>query len=263
MKGILEFLAKNNRWAIVVVILLLLIGGGIFRFQNNKIKEWKNKHLTEVKLNKALNDTITYYQDAWGNEVAEKLTIQATVKQLEEKNGQLTDEQKELLAKIVEANDDKNLIAAALIRATFLIDSLKHAGGVDVDTTKKTVTYTEFENPNINYKIRATGVLPYPRNSTPGLLIDTLRIPNEQFIKYKWEDEKKEGYPVSFTVTNSNKYIHVTEMNSYIIPGVDKDVLNPTGWKRVELWFKRNGKIIGGVAGGLVVGAGGTYLLMQ
>jgi len=262
MKGILEFLAKDNRWAIVLVLLLMVFGGIVFNAQRNKIKEWKQKHLTEVKLNKALNDSVSYYQNAWGEEVAEKLTIQATVKQLENRNDELTASQKELLARVKEAEEDNSIITAALIEARVLIDSLKGTGPVSVTDT--TVTFSSADTAkHFQYEIKIGEVRPLNKLVEPTILFKKLEFPNKQFVEFHWKDNKKEGYPIEFSVSNSNPYYKTYNINSYAIPELQKEVINPTGWQKVGIWFKRNGKIVGYVAGGVVVGAGGTYLLMQ
>jgi hypothetical protein len=263
MKTILEFLAKNNRWAIVLVLILLLLGGGIMKIQRNKINDLKDKYQSEVNLRKALSDSLDIYQNKEGEWVAEKRTIQATIKELEAMNGELTADQKRLLAKIKEVNKENSIITAALIRANFVIDSLVHGGLVVVDTVNKTVDFIEPNNPDIRYNFHAMGVLPFPRDSKPTLLIKNLTLPNEQFVEFHWMDNKKEGHPIAFSVTNSNKYVKVYDVNSYAIPELKKEIINPTGWEKVEQWLTKNGKIVGYVAGGVVIGAGGTYILMK
>ncbi len=262
MKAILEFFAKNNRWAIALVILLFIVGGGIFSIQNNRIKEWKGKHQTEVKLKNALVDTVHHYQDKDSIWVAEKLTIQAELKDLTNDKVVLTAEQKRLIKKVEDADKENKVIAAALIRADFVIDSLMNDSAV-VDTTNKTIEFIEVNNPDIQYKFKAFGVLPYPPNTKPTLLIETLTLPNEVFAKFQWKDNKKEGYPITFSISNSNQYVKVTGMNSYAIPNLDKVEISPTGWQKVGQWFKKNGKVVGYVAGGVAVGAAGTYVIMQ
>lgn len=262
MKVILEFLAKNNRWAIVLVLLLFVVGGGLLRIQQNKIKEWKNKHQTEVKLRTALTDSVRYYQDEEENWVAEKLTLQASVKDLESDKVTLTSEQRRLIDKVIEANKENTVITAALVRADFIIDSLMN-DSVVVDTTNKTAEFIEVNNPDIQYNFKAFGVLPYPPDTKPTLLIKNLTLPNEAFIKFQWDEDKRANYPITFSITNSNDYVKVSGMNSYAIPELDKVELNPTGWQKVGQWFNKNGKIVGFVAGGVAVGAGATYVIMQ
>lgn len=263
MKKILEFLAKNNRWAIVLIIILLLFGGGLFKIQRNHINDLKDKYQSEVNLRKALTDSLEVYQNKEGEWVAEKRTIQATIKELESMNGELTADQKRLLAKIKEVNKENSIITAALIRANFVIDSLMHSGIVIVDTTNKTVDFIETNNPDIRYDFQARGVLPFPQNTKPTLLIKNLTLPNEQFVEFHWIDNKKEGYPIAFSVTNTNKYVKVYDVNSYAIPEIKKDVINPTGWEKVTVWLRKNGKIVGYVGTGIAIGAGGTYILMK
>lgn len=263
MKKILEFLAKKNRWAIVLVIILLLLGSGLFKIQRNRINDLKDKYQSEVNLRKALSDSLKIYQNKEGQWVAEKRTIQATIKQLEEMNGELTADQRRLLAKIKEVNKENSIITAALIRANFVIDSLKHSGIIIVDTTNKTVDFIENINPDIRYNFQARGVLPYPMGSTPSLFINNLTLPNEQFVEFHWVNNKKEGYPIAFSVTNSNSYVKVYDVNSYAIPEIKKEIINPTGWEKITVWLNKNGKMVGYVVGGVVIGAGGTYILMK
>ena len=108
--------------------------------------------------------------------------------------------------KVREADKEKDVISAALIRAEFVIDSLMN-DSVVIDTTNKTAEFIEVENPNIQYSFKAFGVLPYPPDTKPTLLIQSLRLPNEQFITFQWENERKLGYPVTFSVTNTNEYM--------------------------------------------------------
>ena len=263
MKGILEFLAKNNRWAILLVIILLLVGGGIFNFQRNKIKEWKTKHQTEVKLRNALIDSVSYYQNELGEEVAEKLTLQTTVKNLEEINGDLTASQQELLRRVKAADKENKVIAAALIEAEAMIDSLLGDGWVVINPEDSTIQFgdsTEF----LVYDITVGNAFASTPKQDPTIMFNHFRMPNKLFVDFQWEDEnKKEGYPITLSVSNSNPFYKVNNINSYIIPEIQKEVLVPTGWQKVGKWFKKNGKIVGFVAGGVVVGAAGTYILMQ
>ena len=262
MKAILEFLAKNNRWAIVVILILLLVGGGIFKIQNNRIKEWKDKHQTEVKLRNALIDSVDYYQNELGETVAEKLTLQTTVKNLEEINEDLTASQQELLRRVKQADDENKVIAAALIEAQATIDSLMGDGWVVVNPEDSTINFsdsTEF----LLYDITIGNAFASSPLKDPTIMFNHWNMPNKQFIDFQWKDNKKEGYPVTFSVSNSNPYFKTQNINSYIIPEIQKEVLDPTGWQKVGKWFTKNGKIIGFVAGGVVIGATGTYILMQ
>jgi LEA14-like dessication related protein len=271
MKKILEFLAKNNRWAIVLVIVLVLVGGGILRLQRNKINEWKGKHQTEVNLRNALIDTVRYYKNAYGEEVAEKLTIQESVKNLEKMYGQLTESQKELVSRVKQLNKDNTVITAALIEANVKIDSLLirdgGEGDVVVDTVNKMTNFnnlrTADSTTNLIFDIDVNNILPAYPNIKPTMLIKNLDFPNKQLVVFEWKNEKKKGYPVSFSTTNSNPYYRTHNINSYAIPALSKEILDPTGWQKVGVWFKKNGRVVGFVAGGVVVGAGGTYLLMQ
>lgn len=256
---ILNFILEKNRWAILLVIITIL-GIGI---QRNRIGNLKDKYQSEVKLKNALLDSVDTYQNKEGQWVSEKLTIQANLKELQKMNGQLTADQNKLLNKIKEVNKENSIITAALIQANFKVDSLMHDGDVLIDTLNKTVEFIQLDNPDIKYDFLARGVLPYPPNTKPTLLINNLSLPNEQFIEFHWIDNKKEGYPIAFSVTNTNKYVKVNNINSYAIPELKKEVINPTGWGKVGQWLVKNGKVVGFVAGGVIIGAGGTYILMH
>ena len=271
MKGILEFFAKNNRWAILLVAVLLLVGGGIFNFQRNKIKEWKQKHQTEVNLNTALNAEMKVYQNKEMNWVAEKETMQASLTHLFDRFNDLTDSQKELVTRVKQLNKDNTVITAALIEANVKIDSLlvgqTDSGAVVIDTIEKKVNFnnlaTADTTTNLIYDVDVNHVLPAHADVTPTMLFKNLDFPNTQLVAFEWKNDKKKGYPISFSTTNTNPYYKTNDINSYAIPELYKETLNPTGWQKVGIWFKKNGKIVGWVAGGVVVGAGGTYLLMQ
>jgi len=262
MKGILEFLAKNNRWAIVLVLILMLVGGWVMNLQRNKINEWKNKHQTEVKLNNALTDSVGYYVNELGEVVAEKLTLQTSVKNLEDKNEQLTASQKELLARVKVADKENKVIAAALIEAEALIDSLMGDGWVVINPEDSTIHFgdsTEF----LLYDITIGNAFASTPKKDPTILFNHFSMPNKLFVDFQWKDNKKEGYPITLSVSNSSPYYKTLDINSYIIPEIIKEELSPTGWQKVGKWFTKNGKIIGFVAGGVAVGAAGTYILMQ
>ena len=272
MKKILEFLGKNNRWAIALLILLLVVGGGIWKLQRNKINDLKDKYQTEVKLKDALIDSVGYYRNAYGEVVAEKLTIQESIKNLEKMYGQLTTSQKELITRVKELDRKNTVIAAALIEANVKIDSLLIKDGKDgtdvvVDTVNKMTKFTNLAKADstteLIFDIDVNNILPAYPNIKPTLTFIKLDFPNKQFIEFHWKDEKKKGYPVAFSTSNSNKYYQTANINSYAIPALSKEILNPTGWQKVGQWFIKNGKIVGFVAGGVVVGAGGTYILMK
>jgi len=262
MKGILEFLSKNNRWAIALVILLLLVGGIFISIQRNNVKEWKNKYQTEVKLKNALIDTVTFTKNQYGEVVAEKLTLQTTVKDLEKMNEDLTASQKELLARVKVADKENSIITAALIEAQVVIDSLLAAGFVVVNPEDSSIVFTDTTE-FLVYDIQVGKVLPASPEIKPTLMFNYLMMPNTQFVEFHWKNEKKEGYPIEFSVSNSNKYFKTYDINSYAIPELQKKVINPTGWQKVGQWFVKNGKVVGFVAGGIAIGAGGTYMLMK
>jgi len=262
MKKILEFFAEKNRWAILLVLMLLLVGGGIFKLQHNKIVNLRNENLTEVKLRNALLDSISYVTNQYGEVVAEKLTLQESVKNLEKIKDDLTASQKELLKRVKELDKDKSIITAALIDAEVLIDSLLGAGFVEVNPADSSINFTDTTE-FLVYDITVGKAVPANPEVKPTLMFNYFQMPNTQFVEFHWKNDKKKGYPIAFSTSNSSPYFKTSNINSYAIPELYKETIDPTGWQKFGKWFMKNGKIVGFVAGGVVIGAGGTYMLMK
>jgi hypothetical protein len=226
----------------------------------------KNKYQTEVKLKDALIDTVHTYQNKQKEWVAEKLTIQTTVKNLEKMNDQLTTSQKELLARVKEIEKNNHIIAAALFETNALIDSLVHKGETVVDTANKKIIFSDWRKDGkkeVSYKLIVGNVIPSKLGLQPTLLIDSLYFPNKQFIEFHWKNDKKKGYPVTFSISNSNDYFKTVNVDSYIIPEITKEKLNPNGWQKIGNFFVRSGKTIVTAASGAVVGAAAFWLMTK
>ena len=87
---------------------------------------------------------------------------------------------------------------------------------------------------------------------TPTLTFQSLTLPNTQFIEFHWKNDNKVGYPVAFSVTNTNDYFRIINIDSYIIPEIKQSTLKPTFWSKVGDFFtKSGGKLIWFGAGGV------------
>lgn len=265
-----NWLKEKNRWLYAIVIAIILTQSTIIHFKNKKIANLKTEVQTEVKLRTALLDSVKFYQNKRNEAVAEKLTIQETIKNLEKMSNQLNETQKDLIQRIKEMSKDNTVIAAALIQTNFKIDSLLHItapGGATttVDTTTKTVTFTDTTAKAIylKYDLVVGNVLPLYPNVAPSLLFKSLEVPNEQFAEFHWKNDKKKGYPISFSISNSNKYIKVTGLQSYAIPPLNKLVLDPSGWDKFGNFMIKNGKTILYIGIGGAAGATGYWLLTK
>lgn len=261
-KKIWDFLNQKNHMLIAILIAVLISLIGIMYLQHNRIANLKDKYQAEVKLKDALIDKVSYYQNKEKEWVAEKLTIQTSIKNLEKMNSQLTDMQKDLLNRVKEIDKKNSIITAALIKTNIQIDSLLHKGDVVVDTANKKVTYVD-STEYLKYNIVAGNVLPAHPDVKPTLEIVDLTLPNEQFVEFHWKNDKKKGYPIAFSVSNSNKYIKTVDIESYAIPELNKQVVNPNGWQKIGNFFKRTGKTIGKVGTGIAIGATAVYLIMK
>lgn len=253
---------------ILTVVALILIMGVIIYFQHQKIVKLKDEKQATENLNAALHDSVTYYQNKNKEWVAEKLTIQTTIKNLEKINGQLSNAQRDLLIRIKEVNRRNDIITAALIDANFKIDSLliivdKDGSEIIVDTTNEKINFNNLASNDTSFifDIDVNHVLPSRFDVKPSMLFKSIEIPNRQFVEFHWENNKKKGYPISFTITNTNKYIKVIGLESYAIPSLNKLHLNPTGWQKVENFFIKNGRTIFYIGLGVAGGAGGYYMI--
>lgn len=238
---------------IIAIIVILIIFGGL-KFFNNKINDLKAKLETEVKLKIALLDSTKYYLNKQNELVAEKLSLQETEKNLKKINDQLNASQKELMARVATIEKNGSVIAAALIATNIKLDSLRQ-GKVSIDSLNKSLAFTD-STKNIRYNIIVGNAIRASKNILPTLTFKDFSLPNKQFVDFYWKDNKKAGNPVSFSITNTNPYFKTTNIDSYIIPAIQKDQLDPNGWQKIGKFFTKNGNtfLYVGIGAGAVIG---------
>lgn len=243
---------KNKNLFFYIIIIVLLI---LFSFFFKKISNLKTEIENKEKLTLALTDTITTYKNLYNQTVSEKRTIQTNLKEVKNTNIKLTKNQSKLFNKINEVSKEKKIISAAYIELKYKYDSLLLGGG-NYDTINNTIEYVGDTN-NLYYYFLVDNVRRVDTLKESNLNIKSLEIHNEQFIEFHWENNKKEGYPISFSITNTNDNIIVTNLDSYAIPNIKKEIVDPNFWQKTKRWIKKNGnKIIwfaGGFAGGVVL----------
>jgi len=252
---------KFNITTIIVIMLLLLgVGGGFYLYQN-KVNNLKNELEIAKKLQNALLDSATFFQNKKGEWVTEKLTLQESVKNLKKMNDQLTVSQKELLLRINALTSKNTIIAAALIQSNVTIDSLKNITKPFIDTTNKNITFSD-STKNLKYKVKVSNVIPIFKLN-PVLTFQNLTLPNTQFIEFHWKNDQKTGYPVAFSVTNTNDYFKTINIDSYIIPEIQKPIIKPTFWQKLDTFFSKSGNKLILIGGGAVGGAVLYHLLWK
>lgn len=243
MKNIVE------RLGFIAVIILLL--SMFFSEKNTHKKDMVESNNLLV----ALHDSMTTYINDNGQLINEKKTLQTNYEILENENLNLTSSQKALLSEIKKLNKDNYLISAALIdtriRLNRLIDSIEQT--VIYDTNKITFNATsKYLTYNIDvFNVGRVGF------GTPRLVMNDLSLDNRQLIEFHWENNVKLGYPVSFSVKNSNPYFVTSNIESYAIPNLKKESVDPTGWMKIKKWFNNNWDKSLYFAGGVGIG----YLL--
>lgn len=237
---------------IVGVVIFFMIFGG-FGYHFRKVNQLNQQLNEEVKLRNALIDTVRTYKNQAGELVSEKLTLQADISKLREMNESLTQSQRNLLTRIEQLNRDKRVITAALIEANAIIDSLLHTGSTTIDPENATIRFIDKQE-HLEYDILVTNVVEADSTSKTNLFIRRLTLPNEMFIEFHWQLDRRANYPVAFSVTNTSPFHQINNVESYAIPQLQKEDLDQNTWNKITQWFEKNGGVaikvgVGGVAG--------------
>lgn len=250
----------QNKLLLIAVGIILVFGFIIYYLYNKNI-EGKDKYETEVKLRNALIDTIKTYKNKNGELVSEKLTLQADFNELKGMYGKLTKSQQELLNRISEVEKSNSIIAAALVETNVKLENLGLIVG-KVNLKDSSITFNETTK-DIDFDIKINHAKPVVLGIAPTLEFKKFELPNKQFIEFHWKDDKKIGYPVAFSISNSNQYFKTANVDSYAIPNLKKSDLDPNGWQKFTKWVGKKSKflITVGVAG--AAGAGAALLFLK
>lgn len=240
---------------IIIIVVVLLIGfGGGFTWLGKKLNSANTALNEQISLNTALQDSVRFTTNKWHEEEASKLALQANLDVVWDRVSTMTENQKELLRRIKGMEKENTIISAALVRTEAKLDSVRFKN-VDVGVNKKDslITFKEI-NDSITFDIEIGKAFRADPIFDPTITFNSLRIPNEQFIKFYWaEDAKRNDSPAKFSISNSNPLLTTYDVDSYIIPEINKDALQPTGWKKAGNWLgeRKNEVIVGGVCIGL------------
>jgi|WetSurMetagenome_2_1015567.scaffolds.fasta_scaffold161220_3 hypothetical protein len=237
--------------AIIVLLLLLIFGAGYHFDQINK----KNQKILEKEnLGKALTDSVHRYKNKEGDWVNEKLTLQTDLKDLKDKNLNLTTNQQNLVKAVDAINKHNQVISAAMIQMGVKLDGLTSSEPVvETDSTERFTSNPK--DTTLTYEIIVNNVKRYNPNILPTLDFRKFDLPNTQTVEFHWKDDKKEGYPISFTVTNTNPYYKVYNIDSYAIPELTKANVKPNFWQKLGKFSKSTGGKIIFFGAGVIVGA--------
>jgi hypothetical protein len=251
----------NLKTIILIIIVILMIIGGGFGWLGDSLKKTNNYLEEQKNLTNALNDNIKKTTNKLGEIVSDKKTLQTDVDYLIDLNKDLNGNQKELVQRIESLDYKNSLISAALVRTEIKLDSALMNADVTIDTTNKTITFSD-KSDTLTYDLLIGNVLPTSFGK-PSLFVKELIIPNKQFIEFHWDTDKKyKQKPVSFSISNSNPLVTTLDVDSYIIPEVNKKALKPTGMQKVWYFIDDNKKPV--MVGIIGVGVGallGTTIL--
>jgi len=243
----------NFKLAIPYALLILLICVGAFYF--NKVNKLETSLQSETNLRLALVDTVSVYKNQRDELVAEKRTMQFKLNEKEFENNELIKRVKETEKKNATLEKKVTVIAAALIESQVVIDSLQKSN-VYVSDKDSSVIFTSKNPTLIEYTFKVKPVFTI-KNQPPELTFEYFKIPNKQFIEFHWRNNKKEGYPIAFSVSNSSKYFETVNIDSYVIPEIYKPDVDPTFWQKVGKTAKKSSNILIGIG----IGAGAVLIL--
>lgn len=249
-------LTINLKTILIIIIGIIILFGGGFSWLGHKLNTTNDKLYEQYNLTEALQDDIRYTTNKLNEEVATKKTLQAGIENLYKQNLNLSENQKELMDRINDVKNKNEIISAALVNTQIKLDSaLFNNVDVDVNENDTSINFTEI-NDTIQFEVKIGKAVPAIASTKPTITFDKLLIPNKQYIEFTWDNDKEyKQKPVSFSITNSNPMIKTIDVDSYIIPEVNKNVLKPTGIQKIGSFFKeRKIEIIVGVSG-LAIGA--------
>ncbi len=242
--------------SLLAAILLLLVGFGAERCQRQNLQtQWEEN----ARLQGALQDSVRVTRLANGQLRHEKKTLQGTLSQVKAHNSQLNQQQKELLAQVAilskKPKAQGGLIAAGSIAYETGIKKPLPSVPATATDTANVVDFT-YQSDTLRYQARLRGVR-IDSTSRPRLQLTDLQLPNVATVAFQW-GTKKEGYPVSFSVQNSNPLYRVSNVESYAIPELRPEIRRRTRAGRLLQTIAKGVKI---ALPALVVGAGAGYVL--
>ena len=234
-----------NTYRITILSFVLLVFFGI-QFHLNRTESLTNKYELELKLQEAFRDSIRSYQFKNGLILQEKKSLQGKLKKLQSRQADLTTEQQSLLTTVrrlqKEQKKQKLIFAAAQIQYKKLIDSINTQMGVlqQQDSKNHQMVFTNANSDgHIEFEIETEHLL--SNRNHPKLYIKSLDFPNTQTVTFNFDKNQRKDYPISFSIINSNPYFKAHSIESYVIPNIEKKIVDPNASQKIKNWFKRNG----------------------
>lgn len=215
-------------------------------------KKLKDTKIESSNLTKALSDTLHHFKTKEGDWGVEKRTLQTDLSNLTSKNQVLTENQQKLVKQVEQQNKTSQTIAAALIQLQAEVKGIKNDH--PVISTDSSQQFVDTTNTNFQYDIAVFNVKPL-EFKRPTLSINRVSFPNTQTVNFHWKDDRKEGYPVSFSVINTNPYFKVSDIQSFAIPELTREKVKPTFWQKVGQFGKSTGGKVAIFGIGVGVGA--------
>ena len=246
---------------IILIVVLLVVGfGGGFKWMNNRFKDVSTQLEQQTIIAQALQEDVKYTKNKLDQEVASKTAIQGKLEDVLNSNIKLTQNQRELLGEVKRLQEDNTLISAALVETVTKLDSLRNTLKPEVDTVENSIKFPILTD-SISFNAFIGNVKPAIKLQDQTFLMTDLKIQNKQLIEFHWESKTKyKQKPVTFSITNTNSMMKTIDVDSYVIPEVNKNALKPTGWQKFGGFFKdrKSELIVGTIMTGLGIYIGAT-----
>jgi hypothetical protein len=223
----------NLTTVLLLIIIVLGILYGMKSCENSKINE---KLAEEQNLKLVLNDSIHKVILKNGEIEYTKKSLQDNVDFLQKNISSLSDNQKALLD---EVKSNKQIVSAMRDKMEVILSNLNQNTVVALNDT--TYEFTD-STKDIEYNIIVSGIKP---STQPKLDIQNLVIPNNQNVSFQFD--KTKGNPVSVSIINSNPYVKLDSVDSFIIPAITKTQTKPN-------IFQKTGKVIKQTKDEIIVG---------
>jgi hypothetical protein len=219
MQMLIQVSKKLAIYLLPLVIMFFLL----FQYHKGVQQKLEAKIAEQEMLTKAMHTQMVQIKNENGELVSTKISLQANMKEIQKNYEYLSKNQKKIVDRM---SKDKKAFAGAIADMEVVIDSLKATGEAINDSTVAFIVNSD----TISFNATVSGVTALKID--PELEISKMVIPNETTIVFNW-GEKKDGYPASVSLINSNPMFQVNNIDSYVIPEIKKEELKPTFFQKI------------------------------
>jgi hypothetical protein len=223
MQTLIQAFKRNFLFIIIQLIIVFLL----FQYHQTVENNLETKLKEQTSLTRAMRAEMTQLKNQDNELVSSKISLNADLEEVKKNYEYLSTNQKKIVDRM---SKDKKSFAGTIADMEVRMGSLTVDGSAVNDST---VSFS-VESDTISFKAKVNGVAPL--NNNPKLEIKDLKIPNDMSVVFNW-GEKKDGYPSTVSIVNSNPLFKVNNIDSYVIPEIRKEEIKPTFFQRMGRTF--------------------------